>query len=226
MLTVLITGAGRGIGKALTDELIARRHFVVGTLRNELDAQALRQAHGEKISVLEFDVTDESAIQAAAKSHSKPIDVLVNNAGIIGPDRQSTLDMDFAGFAQTLNINTIAPLMIAQAFLPNLRKAKKAGIITISSQMGMLNYQKSDRIAYRASKAAVNKVMQGLATDLRAENIAVQLVHPGWVQSDMGGAEADITVEESAKGIANLVEGLDMKATGTFVDYDGSPRDW
>ncbi|MEM5500574.1 SDR family oxidoreductase [Ahrensia kielensis] len=226
MARVLITGAARGIGHALAAELIKRGHNIIATVRNDADAQALKSTFGAKIDVLVFDVTDHKAIKKAASSVEGAIDVLVNSAGVIGPEKQSTLDMDFAGFAKTLEINTLAPLMMCQAFLPHIKQSKRPGIITISSQMGKMAYQVSDRIAYRASKSAVNKVMQGLATDLREINIPVQLVHPGWVRTDMGGQGADISVDESVSGIADLVENIDMSKTGTFVAYDGSTMEW
>lgn len=226
MARVLITGVARGIGLALATELLKRGHEIIGTVRSDADAQSLKTKFGDKIHLLKFDVTDQTAILEAANKLERGIDILVNNAGTIGPERQSTLDMDFEGFAKTLAINTLAPLMIAQAFRPHLRKSTNPGIITISSQMGKMAYQKSDRIAYRASKSAVNKVMQGLATDLVASGIPVQLVHPGWVRTDMGGQGADISVEESASGIADLVENINMAKSGTFVAYDGTPMDW
>ncbi|KPB01723.1 SDR family oxidoreductase [Ahrensia marina] len=226
MARVLITGVARGIGLALADELVKRGHEIVGTVRSDADAEAMKTKFGDNIHVLTFDVTDQKAILEAANRLEGSIDILVNNAGIIGPEKQSTLDMDFDGFAKTLQINTLAPLMVCQAFLPHLRKSTNPGILTISSQMGKMAYQVSDRIAYRASKSAVNKVMQGLATDLLASGIPVQLVHPGWVRTDMGGQGADISVEESASGIADLVENINIAKSGTFVAYDGSPMDW
>jgi NAD(P)-dependent dehydrogenase (short-subunit alcohol dehydrogenase family) len=226
MARVLITGAARGIGLALADELVKRGHEIIGTVRSDADAEAMKARFGDNIHVLTFDVTDQKAILEAANRLEGSIDILVNNAGIIGPEKQSTLDMDFDGFAKTLQINTLAPLMVCQAFLPHLRKSTNPGILTISSQMGKMAYQVSDRIAYRASKSAVNKVMQGLATDLLASGIPVQLVHPGWVRTDMGGQGADISVEESASGIADLVENINIAKSGTFVAYDGSPMDW
>lgn len=171
--------------------------------------------------MLMLDVQDENSIKTAAAQIDEPIDVLVNNAGIIGPSRQSTLDMDFDGFLETLNINTLGPLRVVQAFLPQLRRAKAARIVTISSRMGSLSHAKSDRIAYRASKAAVNKVMQGLATDLRSEGIVAVSVHPGWVQTDMGGSGADITVEDSAAGLVKLIDRIALEDSGGFFDWQG-----
>ena len=165
-------------------------------------------------------------MRAAAASITEPIDILINNAGSIGPERQSTLDMDFDGFAQTFAVNTLAPLAVVQAFLPHLKRSSSPRILTISSWMGSLSHQKSDRIAYRASKAAVNKVMQGLATDLEPMGVAVAVLHPGWVRTDMGGAGADIAPAESAAGILKLAEGLTLAGTGKFYNWDGSSLDW
>lgn len=145
---------------------------------------------------------------------------------VVGPDRQASLDMDFEGFADTLDVNVLGPLRVTQAFMPHLRRSDEAKILTVSSQMGMMNNQRSDRFVYRASKAAVNKVMQGLATDLHASAIAVLLVHPGWVRTEMGGQGADISPKRSAMGILDRAEELTMGQSGTFVSYDGSPMKW
>jgi NAD(P)-dependent dehydrogenase (short-subunit alcohol dehydrogenase family) len=222
--TSLITGAGRGIGRELARVLLDRGERVIGTVRD------LRQIPDEwagfrqqgRLEVLSLDVRDEASIAAAARAVNVPVDVLVNNAGIIGLARQSTLDMDFDGFLDTLAVNTLGPLRIVQAFMPHLRRAPSGKIVTISSRMGSLSYAKSDRIAYRASKAAVNKVMQGLATDLHREGIAVVSVHPGWVRTDMGGAGADIPVQESAAALLRLIDRLTLNDTGQFFDWQGA----
>ena len=226
MTTILITGTGRGIGLEIANQALARGWIVYGSARGEVTDPDAHICHHPKFHDLKFDVTDHAAVREAAASISAPIDILINNAGIIGPKRQSTLDMDFDGFAQTLAVNTLAPLAVAQAFLPHLKKSATPRILTISSQMGRMSYAKSDQIAYRASKAAVNKVMQGLATDLKPMGVAVALVHPGWVRTDMGGAGADIDASESASGILALAEGLTLEGTGQFYNWDGSIAEW
>jgi len=227
MARILITGAGRGIGLALAKELISRGHQVLGSVRAQSDAQQLTAMLGSDFTPLVFDVTDDQAVANAAAELATPLDVLVNNAGIIGDRSGNTIDYkDLDTFAHVLAVNTLAPLRVTQAFLPHLRRGEAARILTISSQMGMLSYQSSNCIAYRASKSAVNKIMQGVATDLKGENISVQMLHPGWVRTDMGGGSADISVEESASGIADRVEKLTIDQTGTFVAYDGSPMEW
>lgn len=224
MARYLITGGGRGIGAQLARLALDAGHEVLVTVRAGEAPAGTTAISGVDLS------QPETVSRIADHLGGRPLDVLINNAGVIGPARQSTLDMDFAGFARTLEINTLGPLRVAQAVLPNLRAAARrdglARILTITSQMGRMSHAKSDKIAYRASKAAVNKVMQGLATDLTAEKIAVLLVHPGWVRTDMGGAGADIDAADSAVGILRLAETLTMEATGTFVDHRGVALDW
>jgi NAD(P)-dependent dehydrogenase (short-subunit alcohol dehydrogenase family) len=228
MPVMLITGANRGIGLAVTKVALSRGWTVLGSMRSEEDADRLAAELGPQFRPQLFDVTDRQAMAVSAASSPQAIDVLLNNAGIIGPDagQQSALDMDFTGFLRTLEVNTLAPLAVAQAFLPRLRKSRHGRILTISSQMSWMGYAKSDRVAYRTSKAAVNKVMQCLATDLEPENIAVGLIDPGWVRTEMGGGDADLTAEEVAAGIADLIEVFDMTRTGRFFRWTGEEREF
>jgi NAD(P)-dependent dehydrogenase (short-subunit alcohol dehydrogenase family) len=225
-VTILTTGAARGSGRALCLDALWRSWDVIGSVRDPETAKALASELGPRFRALVFDVTDAAAVAKAAASLDRPIDILINNAGIIGPDRQSALDMDFDGLRQTLEVNTLAPLRVTQAFLPHLRRSAKPRVLTISSNMGSLSYAKSDHLAYRISKAAVNKAMQGLATDLKRQGVAVAVLHPGWVRTDMGGAVADISPEASAKGILDLGEGLTLGGSGRFLNYDGREMAW
>ena len=230
MSSVLITGSNRGIGLALATLCAARGDHVTATCRDPNTAAELQALAGRQpgtVAILPLDVADAASVKAlAARLGRQAIDVLINNAGVIGPARQSTLDMDFDGFAETLAVNTLAPLRMAQALLPNLRRSEAGKIATITSGMGSMSYARSDRIAYRTSKAAVNKVMQGLATDLKPLGISVLLLHPGWVKTDMGGAGADISVEDSARGILAQVDVLTLVRSGGFVDYAGRVMSW
>lgn len=215
MTHVLITGGNRGIGRALAQEALARGWEVSVTVRDGGGPVGANLHH--------LDVTDHGALPGFAQRVG-PLDILINNAGIIGPVHQSPLDMDFDGFAQTLAVNTLAPLAVSQALLPNLRQTEGGKILSISSQMAWMGYAKSDRIAYRASKAALNKVMQGLATDLAPDGIPVALVDPGWVRTDMGGDEADHTADEVARGTLDLAQRLSQDDSGKFFRFDGTER--
>jgi len=230
MSTILITGAGRGIGLALVEAFAARDDRVIATVRDpaRLDGLAAVMAqYPDHVEVHRLEVTDPASIAAlAARLADRPIDVLINNAGSLGPARQSSLDMDFEGWLDTFRVNTLAPLAVAQALLPNLRLGEHPKILTISSGMGSMASLQSDRLAYRSSKAAVNKVMQGLGTDLQGEGIAVSVCHPGWVKTDMGGAEADISPEMSATGITRIVDHMSLSRSPAFHVWDGGFMPW
>lgn len=230
MTNVLITGANRGIGLELARQYLARGARVFAAARNPAKATelaALAAAH-ERLTLVKLDVTDEGDCDALAQVlGDEPLDILINNAGIIGPQPQSTLAMDFGGFAATLEVNTIAPLRVVHALLDRLKAAGNAKIITVSSRMGSFTAtSQTDRIAYRASKAAVNMVMRGLARDLRDTGIAVAVVHPGWVRSDMGGAGADISPKTSASGLISVIDALTLANTGCFLNWNGQEISW
>jgi NAD(P)-dependent dehydrogenase (short-subunit alcohol dehydrogenase family) len=223
MPTIFITGAGRGIGLELARVYAASGYHVIASVRNIAEAKSVLSF----AELIELEVTDPASVAALHKfMENKTIDVLINNAGIIGPDAQSTTEMDFDGFMKTLEVNTVAPLRIVQAVLPALRRAKEPKLATISSKMGSLSYAPSDHVAYRASKAAANKVIQCLATDFKPLGIAVASLHPGWVKTDMGGEDADIDVKTSAAGIKSVIDRLSLATTGRFWNYDGSKLDW
>lgn len=226
MSTIVITGAGRGIGLETARAALAQGHRVYGSIRHQSEVDRLQASLGDAFTPLVFDVTDRATVGQAAALLDGPVDILINNAGVIGPpeDLQSPLSMDFDGFAATLAVNTIAPLAVSQAFLPALRRADHGRILAISSQMSFMGYRKPDQIAYRASKAALNKVMQGLASALEPDNIPVALVDPGWVRTDMGGPSADLEPGDVAAGILRLAERLHMGQTGRFFRWSGEER--
>jgi NAD(P)-dependent dehydrogenase (short-subunit alcohol dehydrogenase family) len=228
MSTWLITGANRGIGLALAAALIAREDRVIAAVRDPFKLpDLLKTTPREHCVVIGMDVADQRSVDRAAAGVKEPVDVLVNNAGMNPPGRLNAVNADLAAFEQTLQVNTIAPLRVAQAFLPHLKRSKSPRILTVSSQMGALTTSSSaGAMAYRTSKAAVNKVMQCLASDLRDDNIPVAVVHPGWVRTDMGGGGADIAPEESAAGLIALCDGLTMAKTGQFFRWDGSVHPW
>lgn len=223
MQTILITGASRGIGLELSRTYTAAGFRVIATVRDVPMAKDILPF----AELIELEVTEPASVaKLQAQMQGETIDVLINNAGIIGPDLQSTTDMDFDGFLKTLEVNTVAPLRIVQALLPALKRAKQPKLATVSSKMGSLSYAASDQVAYRASKSAANKVIQCLSTDLKSAGIAVASLHPGWVRTDMGGAGADIAVTESAMGIKAVMDKLTLATTGRFWNYDGSELGW
>lgn len=211
MAQILITGSNRGIGAALAAEAETRGHSIL---------RATRTGQGGDII---FDISDPKQVEQAMAAFNQPIDIVINNAGIIGPDSPTT-DMDWTAIAHTFAVNVAGALAVSTACLDNLRRSDSPRILTISSQMAYMGYAKSDRISYRASKAAVNKVMQGLATDLFPDGISVVLVDPGWVQTDMGGGEAELTPTEVAAGIIDLAERVTLEHTAKFFRWTGEER--
>lgn len=221
MATIVITGSNRGIGLRLARLYAEAGHHLISGIRKP---ETATEVPGE---ILPLDVGNDASVAAFAKAlNGRPVDILINNAGVGGPERQSSLDMDFPAFLATLNINTLGPLRVTQALLPNLRAADGAKVAVLSSRMGSFSDPVPSMVAYRASKTAVNKAIQCLATDLEPEDIAVAALHPGWVRTDMGGAAADLAPEESAAGLKAVIDGLSLATTGRFWNYDGSVIDW
>jgi NAD(P)-dependent dehydrogenase (short-subunit alcohol dehydrogenase family) len=213
-MRTLITGAGRGIGRALADLLAAEGSEVIGTCRN----RALRPP-----GWLDMDVRDPASVQAAAATFGdRPLDLLVYNAGVL-LERADRLDDGYPAelWAETLAVNVTGVFLTVQALLPNLRRGKAARIAIISSDMGSDARAPGGCYAYRASKAAALNLGRNLATDLRPEGIAVGIYHPGWVSTDMGGRSAPVSPEDSARGLAARIRELTPATTGCFVSHDG-----
>lgn len=223
----LIAGASRGIGLELARQLAQKGERVTGSVRDEAGRARLAAAldgHGGRI--LTFDTRDAAAIRTAAALLDEPIDVLVANAGAYGPQLQSTLETDFEGALDLLSTNTLGPLRVAQAFLHLVRRGERPRILMMSSVLGSMALEGTFNVAYRASKAGLNKITQCLAQDLKSGGVAVIAVHPGWVRTDMGGADATLSVAESAAGVIAVADALTIEGTGRFLDYRGEEIDW
>ena len=230
MTTVLITGANRGIGLMLCRLYADDNALVLAVCREPDSAGALNElqsAFPDRVRIFECDVTSETDVQVLADTiGDQKIDILINNAGIMGPERQSRGDMDFDGWAETFAVNSMAPLRVSQLFLRNLALSENPRLITITSQMGQLSRQSTGSYAYRTSKTAANMVMHLLHLELKDQNIICIPCHPGWVQTDMGGPSADISVEDSAQGLKSLFDALTPEQSGRFWAWDGSELDW
>ena len=210
MSTILITGSNRGIGKALADHHAAMGHEVLACARSGKDH-------------LKLDVTDAASQAALAKRlDGRRIDTLVCNAGVY-LDKGHTLETGYAPelWAQTFAANVTGVFLTVQHLLPNLRLSDQPRIAIISSQMASDTRAPGGSYIYRASKAAALNLGRNLAADLKPQGIAVGIYHPGWVQTDMGGSAADITVTEAAAGLAARFAALDLESTGCFETWDG-----
>ena len=228
MANVLITGANRGIGLELVKLYAARGDTVLACCRNPAAAEALNAVPGN-VEVFEVQVSDGASVAALAeKLGDRPVDILINNAGTMGPpaEQQNVQTMDFEGWAETFEVNTLAPVRVMQALMPNLKASSDAKLVTITSQMGALSLDMPMAYAYCSSKAALNKFMKMAALELGREGVNVCVIHPGWVQTDMGGPNADITPEESAEGIVKTIDGLNAGNKGSFWKWNGEVHGW
>jgi NAD(P)-dependent dehydrogenase (short-subunit alcohol dehydrogenase family) len=228
METVVITGANRGIGLGLVKVFLANKARVVAACRHPEKAQELQNlAKNSNLEILPLDVANEVSITDFIISlGDRPIDILINNAGTLGGEQQSASDMDFEAWAQAFVVNTIAPFRLTLGLRANLKRSSRPRVISVSSQMGSLAGEGAGYYAYRSSKAALNKVMRGLATDLEPDGVLVCPIHPGWVKTDMGGANAAITVTQSAEGIFRLIDTLTATQSGHFLTWEGEELPW
>ncbi len=227
METILITGANRGIGFEIARQLIEDGRNVIATCRDPESASDLNALEASNLNIQKLEVTSTKSIAALGSALSGvQIDVLVNNAGEMGHKRQTVKDMDIDAWRHTFDVNTIAPLQISMALLDNLKLSPHPRMISVSSQMGALSRASAGALAYQSSKAALNKVMQVMAKDLESENILVCPIHPGWVQTDMGGPAADISADESASGIIKFFDNMTSEQSGRFWKWNGEEHAW
>ena len=226
MPTVLITGANRGIGLELGRQYALNGWRVVATCRNPINVGALAKLTGQ-IDVYSLDVNDTTQLLTLANELSNiPLDILINNAGIYGLKYRGPENFDLMNWLKVIETNTIAPLNVAKAFVTNgcLSNGK---IVTLTSKMGSIKDNTAgDSYVYRSSKAALNSVMKSLAIELTSSSIPVAVLHPGWVQTDMGGENAVISVKESVSGLRQVISELGMHNSGKFFNYDGTEIPW
>lgn len=230
MAQVLITGANRGVGLALARIYAQRGDAVFACCRAPQRAQELTAlARRSSVTVLQLDVADPVSVAACAQSlSSATLDTLINNAGILGQprERQTATTMDFAMWAEILAVNTLGPVRVMQALLPQLKRSAHPKVMSVTSDLGALSHDDPIFYGYGASKAALNKFMRLAALELRHAGVAIGVIHPGWVQTDMGGSEAPISPVASAAGIVEVIDRLDLENTGSFWQWDGKVHAW
>lgn len=229
MASVLITGANRGIGLELARQYAAEGWRVHACCRNPAGADALVAAlKGHDGLIHPLDVTDVAAIAALRDAlEHEPIDVLINNAGIIGGQHQALGDIDYEVWEQTIRTNVFAPYRVAEALIERVAASERRVIANVSSLMGSIADNSSGgRYIYRSSKTALNMVVVNLAQDLAEQGITVLALHPGWVKTDMGGANATVTPQDSAAGLRKVIAGAVPEQSGCFFNYDGRALAW
>jgi len=230
MNNILITGSNRGIGLELVTQYAEDNWRVYACCRSPEEATALQELANlnKNISIHSLDVADPQRIlNLANELKDISIDILFNNAGIYGP-----YDADFGNtnqkqWLECFNINTISPMKITEAFVTHVANSQLKTIATMSSKMGsMADNGSGGSYLYRSSKAALNAVMTSAAIDLKPKGIKVAIMHPGWVKTDMGGPNAEISTTECVKQLKNILSKLTLEKSGSFFEIDGSIIPW
>ena len=222
MPRVLITGAGRGLGLELARQYAAEGWEVIATVRDPGKAAGL-EALGVRIEAL--DMRDFAALAAFPdRLGGEPLDLFIANAGLSRAKWIRSRE-DGEAWQEVHAVNAVAPTLLAEVLLP-LVEAAGGRMAAISSRMGSIDDSSGGYIGYRASKAALNAAWRALALGWRDRPVTLVLLHPGWVQTDMGGPQAPLPVEESAAGLRRVIAGLPRRESGAFVDYRGAPVPW
>jgi NAD(P)-dependent dehydrogenase (short-subunit alcohol dehydrogenase family) len=229
--TYFITGCNRGLGLEFVRQLLARGQRVIATCRDiatSTDLTALTLKHSGQLSLVEMDVSDEASMrEAVALLNDEAIDVFINNAGMYGPRDANFGNVDGPAMAEVLYTNAVAPVLLTQLLIDNVRKGSGKKLVYVSSKMGSIaDNGRGGSYIYRSSKTALNSVVNSLALDLAPEGIATATLHPGWVRTDMGGPNGLIDAPESVSGMLNVIDGLSVANTGQFFSYDGSTIAW
>ena len=237
---VLITGANRGIGLEFARQLAARGDRVFATTRDVNRAAELKRLASEYgddvVTIVPLDVADENSIRAAAdavKAKTDALDLLINNAGIYsakvtsgGEPGEKLGQMNFDDALLVLRTNAVSPLLVTQALLPLLKRGENPRVASITSGYGSVADNTGFPYYYAASKAALNMFTRSLAADAAIKDIAAIVMSPGWVQTDMGGANAPMTVDKSVAGMLKVIDNLTPADTSRFLDWRGEEVNW
>ncbi|BFN34142.1 curlin [Vibrio harveyi] len=230
MSTVLITGANRGLGLEFVRQYANKGWYVLAACRAPESANALNELakNNDNIEPLTLDVTKESDINGLADSlNGRPIDHLILNAGVLGDDCAKLGEMTQTKWLEVLTINTVAPALLIQALQDNVAASELKTIVGISTRVASLGDNSSGNMySYRTSKAALNQILVSAAQNLREKKVKTLAIHPGWVQTDMGGKDATFTAEQSVSGIINVASNLTLEESGSFRVFDGSMIEW
>ena len=224
MTTIMITGASRGLGLEFARQFYNEECRVIATCRSPKDANELN-AIGD-IDVHALDVTDDKSVTTLAdKLRGENIDILINNAGVIG-QRDGFGRIDYDIWAETMDTNVFGPMRVAEAFRDNVMNSYKKQMIFITSRMGSITEAVPNAYVYRSSKAALNMAVKCLSAELGEQGLIAVLFHPGHVQTDMGGQAAPVTPQKSIEGMKNQIVALTRDDNGRFLSYDGHHIPW
>lgn len=224
MPSILITGAGRGLGLELARQYAEDGWRVIGTVRAASAGRKLAQLGAESLSL---DVTHAAQVkQLAARLKGLPIDVLFCNAGISGKRGMTLGSFDFAEWEEILRVNLLGAAALIEALVDNVAASERKVVAVMSSRLGSIAESSGMTIPYSTSKAALNLLAKGLAAVLAPRGVIVVALSPGWVKTDMGGRSAPLTPQHSVRGLRRVIAGLRREHSGRFLSYDGSSIPW
>src|SRR6478672_11791753 len=231
MPSALITGANRGLGLEFARQYLADGWRVYAACRDPASASELHrlaEQADDKLRILAMDVTEPDSIHAGATElDGQAVNLLLNNAGIIGPRGQTVGNIDYQAWVEVLAVNTMGPTRVSEAFVEHVARSDRKLIVTLTSGMGSIADNTSGgSIVYRSSKAAVNMVVRSLAIDLAPRGITCVVINPGWVHTDMGGPNATLEPSESISQMRRLIATLGPKQSGKFFNYTGREYPW
>lgn len=223
--TWVITGCSGGIGLGFVTELLAKEQIVYGVTRNG-SAELKKLERNKNLTIVKCNLSKEGQEKTVSEAlNGQPLDVLINNAGIMLGGADGLERLSFSDLRKSLDVNLEAPMRLTKELLPNLKKSGDPKVAHITSQMGSIEDNASGGYySYRISKTALNMFNKSFSIDF--PQIKSVVLHPGWVQTDMGGPNARITVEESVSGLIKVIENLDENQSGGFLNYKGEPLPW
>ena len=222
--TVLITGANRGIGLALAEHFHQQGFAVIGTARKPEEAIELKDIG---VEVYRLDITDPESV-ASLKSElvGRPLDILLNNAGIGGHSTSQLKDLDIERLKNTFDVNSLGALRVVQALMPNMKMSSRRIVASMSSRMGSIQQNTCGAIGYRASKSALNSINKSLSNEFSEQGFVFVVLHPGWVRTAMTNDSATYSTEESARHLYRVISELSKKDNGQFYDLHGNSIAW
>jgi NAD(P)-dependent dehydrogenase (short-subunit alcohol dehydrogenase family) len=224
MATILITGAGRGLGLELARQYAGEGWTVVGSVRDDAGEAGLAKLGAR---ALRLDVADFAAVKRLPQAlGGAPLDVLFCNAGVIGRRGAGFGSFDFADWEAMLRVNLLGAAALIEALADNVAASGRRTIAVMSSRLGSIAGTSGMTLPYATSKAALNLLAKGLATTLAPRGIIVVALSPGWVKTDMGGAGAPLDPQTSVRGLRKVIDGLRREDSGKFLAYDGSSIPW
>ena len=225
--TVFVTGASRGVGLELVRQLLDRGDSVIAAARDIRTPALAAMTTSGHLSVVELDVADPASIAALpGRLGDRGVDVVINNAGV-SSTQKSIEHLDAQDMQRVFMVNAVAPMLVARAMLPSLKRSGGRTFVQITSQLGSIaNNTGGSTYAYRGSKAALNQLNRSLASELGPEGFVCVAIHPGWVRTDMGGPSAHLSAEESVSSMLKVIDGLTPGKNGAFMNYDGTGLAW